>query len=156
MEIERKYLLSSLPSHKVLGKGKLISQGYISAGEPEVRMRSKANTFYLTVKSGYGLKRGEREAEIPSAAFRRLWPTTVGRRIRKTRYAVSDRALTWEIDQYYGPLKGLHTAEVELHNTRQKVVIPSFLSVVRDITDDPRYKNKNLATRGLPQRQRRR
>jgi CYTH domain-containing protein len=154
MEIERKYLLCSLPSRKVLGKGRLISQGYLSAGEPEVRMRSKANTFYLTVKSGSGLKRGEFEAEIPLTAFRKLWPMTVGKRIKKTRYAVSDRRLTWEIDNYYGPLKGLHTAEVELRNLRQKVVIPSFLPVIRDITHDARYKNKNLATKGLPQRRR--
>ncbi len=152
MEIERKYLLSSLPSRSMLGKGKLISQGYISTGEPEVRMRSKANAFYLTVKSGSGLRRGEVEAEIPSSVFRKLWPLTAGKRIKKTRYAISDHRLTWEIDKYYGPLKSLYTAEVELRSSKQKVGIPSFLAVISEVTNDARYKNKNLAIKGLPTR----
>ena len=33
---------------------------------------------------------------------------------------------------------------------RETVKPPAFLSIVRDVTNDPSYKNKTLATRGLP------
>lgn len=150
MEVERKFLLSSLPPPKRRGKGELISQGYISAGDPEIRVRSKANQFYLTLKHGSGLVRDEFETRAPRNVFKKLWELTAGKRIRKTRYTIPYSALKWEIDRYYGHLKGLCTAEVELDNPCEVVRIPFFLDIREEITSDSRYKNKDLATRGLP------
>ena len=55
-----------------------------------------------------------------------------------------------ELDVYHGRLEGLLTAEVEFDAVAaaSAFVPPDWLG--RDVTDDPRYKNKKLATDGLP------
>ena len=68
----------------------------------------------------------------------------------KTRYTVPHGDARWEIDEFGGALAGLYLAEVELASGSETVTPPAFLSIVRDVTDDPRHKNKSLATRGLP------
>ena len=150
MEIERKFLLASLPPPERRGKGELIRQGYISVGDPEMRVRSKGDRFFLTVKHGEGIVRKEMEIEIGEDIFAKLWPLTDGSRIEKTRYAIEHNGLTWEIDEYHGRLTGLLTAEVELRDVNQEFDLPCFLNVISEVTEDSRYKNKSLATRGGP------
>jgi adenylate cyclase len=65
----------------------------------------------------------------------------------KTRYTVPHGDVRWEIDEFGAALAGLYLAEVELASESATVTPPAFLSIVRDMTDDPRYKNKSLATR---------
>ena len=57
---------------------------------------------------------------------------------------------TLELDIYHGRLEGLLTAEVEFASVSaaSAFVPPDWLGP--DVTDDPRYKNKKLATDGLP------
>jgi adenylate cyclase len=150
MEVERKYWLSALPPREILGRGVAISQGYIDAGDPEIRVRQKGPAFFLGIKSGEGVRRQECEVQIPAATFEKLWPLTEGARVVKTRYTVQHGDARWEIDEFGGGLAGLYLAEVELASESEAVTPPAFLSIVRDVTDDPRYKNKSLATRGLP------
>jgi CYTH domain-containing protein len=150
MEIERKYLLSALPPREILGRGVAIRQGYIDAADPEIRVRQKGSEFFLTVKSGAGVRREECEVQIPAATFEKLWPLTEGARVVKTRYTVPHGGARWEIDEFGDALAGLYLAEVELASESATVTPPAFLSIVRDVTDDPRYKNKSLATRGRP------
>ena len=150
MEIERKYLLSALPPREILGPGVAIRQGYIDAGDPEIRVRQKGSELFLTVKAGAGVRRQECEVQIPAATFEKLWPLTEGARVAKTRYTVSRGDVRWEIDEFGDALAGLCLAEVELASEAEAVTPPAFLSIVRDVTEDPRYKNKSLATRGSP------
>lgn len=150
MEIERKYLLSELPPREILGPSVPIRQGYIDAGDPEIRVRQKGSEFFLTIKSGAGVRRQECEVRIPAATFERLWPLTEGARVEKTRYTVPHGDVRWEIDEFRDVLAGLYLAEVELASESEAVTPPAFLSIARDVTEDPRYKNKSLATRGSP------
>lgn len=150
MEIERKYLLSELPPREILGPSVPIRQGYIDAGDPEIRVRQKGSEFFLTIKSGAGVRRQECEVRIPAATFERLWPLTEGARVEKTRYTVPHGDVRWEIDEFRDALAGLYLAEVELASESEAVTPPAFLSIARDVTEDPRYKNKSLATRGSP------
>ena len=150
MEVERKYFLSALPPREILGRGVEIRQGYVDAADPEIRLRQKGHAFFLTIKSGAGLRRQECEVQIPAATFEKLWPLTEGARVVKTRYTVQHDDARWEIDEFGGTLTGLYLAEVELASESETVTPPAFLSIVRNVTDDPRYKNKSLATRGLP------
>lgn len=147
MEIERKYLLSALPPREILGRGAAIRQGYVDAGDPEIRVRQKDRDFFLTIKSGAGMTRQECEVPIPAAIFEKLWPLTEGARVTKTRYTVQHGHARWEIDEFGGTLAGLYLAEIELASESEIVTPPEFLSIVGDVTDDPRYKNKSLATR---------
>jgi adenylate cyclase len=153
MEVERKYLLSALPPPEVLGRGVAIRQGYLDATDPEIRLRQKGPVFFLTIKSGQGVRRQECEVRIPAATFEKLWPLTEGTRVVKTRYTVRHGDLRWEIDDFGGSLTNLYVAEVELASESEAVTPPAFLSIVREVTDDPRYKNKSLAARGLPRLQ---
>jgi CYTH domain-containing protein len=72
VEIERKYLLSALPPAELLGPGVEIQQGYIDAGDPEIRVRRRGPDFFLTIKSGGGVRRDEHEVRIPEPTFEKL------------------------------------------------------------------------------------
>jgi CYTH domain-containing protein len=150
-EIEKKFLLRSLPSG--ITKGIKILQGYLSVGNPEVRVRAKGEKFFLTRKGGGGFVREEEEYEISMEAFEILWSLTENARIEKTRYEIiGEDGLTWEIDEFQTRLtEGLFLAEVELPNELIVPEIPPAIVEVieRDVTTDEIYKNKNLAVNGV-------
>ena len=149
-EIEKKFLLTGLPSG--ITKGIRILQGYLSVGDPEVRVRKKAEKFYLTRKGGEGFIREEEEYEISKEIFEILWSLTENARIEKTRYEIiGEDGLIWEIDKFQTEFtEGLFLAEVELPEESVTAEIPPALAevIVSDVTTDVMYKNKNLAING--------
>ncbi len=154
-EIEKKFLLRGLPNGTA--NGIEISQGYLSVGNPEVRVRTKGARFFLTRKGGEGFVREEEECEISKEIFDILWSLTEVARIEKTRYEiVGGDGLVWEIDKFQTALtEGLFVAEVELPDESIVPEIPPAIAEVieRDVTVDEAYKNKNLAINGLPNRE---
>jgi adenylate cyclase len=60
--------------------------------------------------------------------------------------------VTIELDVYHGQLEGLITAEIEFASAEAAAAFrpPAWLG--REITDDPGYKNKRLATHGVASR----
>lgn len=151
IEIERKYLLKALP--KGLSDGQEIRQGYLSVSDPEVRLRQIDGHYFVTQKTGAGLCREESEAEVSEQVFTILWPATQGRRVEKIRHRIAESDGTiWELDDYKGELAGLYTAEVELPAEDCIPRLPGALEdlVIVEVTSDARYKNKQLATQGLP------
>lgn len=150
LEIEKKFLLRQLPNG--ITKGTKIRQGYLSAGDPEIRVRAKGDKFFLTRKGGEGFVRQEEEYEISKEAFEILWSLTEAARIEKMRYEiVGEDGLLWEIDEFQSArTKGLFLAEVELPDESVVPEIPSSIAEVieRDVTMDETYKNKNLAING--------
>jgi adenylate cyclase len=71
-EIEKKFLLSSLPVG--VANPVVIKQGYLSTGDPEVRVRQKGTKFFATAKSGDGLVREEKEEEMErTPKFNNFW-----------------------------------------------------------------------------------
>jgi adenylate cyclase len=149
-EIERKFLVLEPPPN--LGAGTPISQGYLplEGDETELRVRRKGDATVLTVKSGSGLDRGEREVAIPSDVFNTLWPLTEGRRIEKERLELPHGEATIELDRFGGALDGLMVAEVEFDSTdaSERFEGPDWFG--REVTGDPAYSNRSLAERGLP------
>jgi adenylate cyclase len=150
-EIEKKFLLRELPIG-VTNKTK-IRQGYLSVGDPEVRVRAKGERFFLTRKTGSGLTREEEEYEIAKEAFEILWSLTENARIEKTRYEiVGADGLLWEIDEFQiGSSKKMFLAEVELPEESSVFEIPPAIAekIESDVTDDEKYKNKNLAIKRI-------
>jgi adenylate cyclase len=153
VEIERKFLVPEAPEHLDVYPSADIEQGYlaITDDDAEVRVRRYGADAFLTIKSGSGSVRVEEEIEIDERRFRSLWPLTEGRRIEKTRYRIpaASRA-TIELDVYRGELEGLMTAEVEFDSAEAAGAFAPPAWLGRDITDDPAYKNRRLATHGLP------
>ncbi len=153
LEIERKFIIDTPPPNLEDFPHKEIWQGYVAA-DPNgtvVRLRRKGEQFFETVKSAGLRARLEIEVALTREQFDALWPATEGRRLRKIRYEIPDRAYTIELDVYLGPLEGFFTAEVEFpsHEEAAAYVPPPWFG--REVTMDPRYKNLSLAAHGLPE-----
>jgi len=151
-EIERKFLIKSLPDNLEQYPHKEIRQGYLVVTEDgtEVRLRQKEEKYFQTIKSGGGKVRSELEIEITKEQFEVLWQATQGKRVGKTRYEIPCQGGIIELDVYHDDLAGLSVAEVEFTNEEDsdKFVAPEWMAT--EVTDDARYKNQNLALRGLP------
>ncbi|MGO9752179.1 MAG: CYTH domain-containing protein [Solirubrobacteraceae bacterium] len=153
MEIERKFLVASLPSDLTSHRSYAITQGYIAVGADgaEVRLRRAGERLLLSAKRGGGLVREEAEVALSDEQFETLWPATAGRRVQKTRYEipVSDRLLI-ELDVYEGALTGLSVAEVEFPDVQAAARFGAPAWFGREVTDDDAYKNRRLALDGMP------
>ena len=147
-EIERKFLIKRLPPEILRSRHFQLAQGYL-ANEPggrHVRLRKKGKTASLTFKVDRGAAREEREIRLSPKQFTTLWPATISRRLRKTRYEVPWKNLIIEIDIYHGRNHGLMVAEVEFPSqaSRRKFKPPRWFG--REITGEKRYSNVRLAT----------
>ena len=154
VEIERKFLVTALPDDLDRHPARPIRQGYLAIedGGTEVRVRQIGAETVLTVKRGGGRTRLEEEIAIPPDAFERLWPLTEGRRVEKVRHVLpaGDDARVLELDVYEGDLDGLVVAEVEFASEQHADAWspPAWLGA--EVTQDERYKNRRLATDGVP------
>lgn len=152
IEIERKFLVSALPPNLEDFRHKKIRQGYmvIGADGSEARLRDKAGSYTLTVKSRGELTRGEWETPITAQQFTALWDTTAGKRVEKTRYTIPHDEHIIELDVYEGDLAGLVSAEVEFDSevAAQAFEIPEWFA--EDVTANSGFKNQNLAVNGIP------
>lgn len=138
-EIERKFRITYIPA-RYLKKGKRIIQGYLCF-TPELRIRITGIRSYITIKSKGALIRDEFEYRIPLDEAKQLLKLCE-KEITKTRY----RSGGFEIDVYHGALQGLVVAEHELISEREEVRLPRGIEGF-DVTDDNRYKNRNLCRR---------
>ena len=150
-EIERKWIVITPPPLESVPTLH-IAQGYltIAADGHETRVRRAGEKFFLTEKRGEGLVREEKESSISREEFERLWDRTEGRRIEKVRHLISHGTSTIEVDVYCGAHAGLIVAEVEFPSRRasEEFQAPEWFGA--EVTDDVRYKNRNLAVRGVP------
>jgi CHAD domain-containing protein/CYTH domain-containing protein len=149
VEIERKYLLKSLPPATRSAPAEEIEQGWLPGERVRERLRRVSNGngdhYRRTVKLGTGMQRVELEDEVTADLFSALWPLTAGCRVHKRRYRVAEGTLTWEIDQFLD--RDLVLAEVELPDPATAVELPTWLEgfVVREVTNEPEFLNLNLA-----------
>jgi len=152
MEIERVFVIDHTGFNPAESKEEQIRQGYLAIGEggEEVRIREKGAHFRLAYKRGTGRDRTELEIDLTEEQFDLLWPGTEGRRLLKTRYTMSYGALVLEIDIFEGPLKGLALAEIEFENREQAEAFERPGWFLAEVTEDPRFKNQNLATAEEP------
>ncbi len=159
LEIERAWLLRGEPALPAARASIRIDQGYL-LGPDGVRHGARLRRAIdpagkvhctMTRKSGVGLVRHEEEHTLDAAAFEELWPQTLGRRLSKVRHVVAHGSLRWEIDGFIG--FDLWLAEVELPSVDTPVEPPAWLApwILREVTEDPRFRNSALALRGVPQ-----
>ena len=115
-----------------------------------MRLRARGGQHTETVKSTGSMVREEREIELSVEQFDTLWPATAGRRIEKTRHEIGVGDVVVELDVYHDSLDGLMTAEVEFATVEEARAFAPPDWFGPEVTSDPRYKNKSLATLGLP------
>lgn len=148
MEIERKFLVKSLPRLRP-GSGSKIRQGYFQVypKTTEIRLRQLDGRCCLTIKSGRGKIRVEEEFLIPKHSFEVLWPLVRHASVVKRRYRIGYGSLTIEADVYQGGHRGLITAEVEFPSKRASESFEPPQWFGREITGNRRYANVALARR---------
>ena len=153
LEIERKFLIA-YPSESDLAAAKKvdIAQTYLlsEAGETHRvrRWTCEGETRYFETKKRPVTAATclEDEKEVDEATYRALLerrdPTR--RTVEKTRYRLPYGVHLLEIDVY--PFwQDRAVLEVELTDEKQEITLPPFVRVIREVTDDPRYKNAALA-----------
>jgi len=144
-EIERKFLLKS-DRWRSLATGIAYRQGYITASAKRtVRVRVVGDQGYLTIKGETtGIARAEYEYGIPvQDALEMLHSLCDPPLIEKLRYRIEWEGLVWEVDEFEGENRGLILAEVELVDAQQAIALPDWIG--KEVSDDPRYFNANLA-----------
>lgn len=155
-EIERKFLieypdvkmLESLPNCQ---RVELIQTYLKSVGGDEVRLRQRGEhgsyIYYKTVKRNVSsVKRFETESRLNQREYAELLmeADTSCHQIRKTRYCLTYHSQYFEIDIYpFWNDKAI--VEIELTDEKQKIEFPSFLHMIREVTDDVSYRNAALA-----------
>ncbi len=156
MEIERKFLIKK-PDTEFLSqlrncKRVQIVQTYlVSDGDNEVRVRQRGEEgsyiYTLTQKKRLTpMKRVEIEQRITEKQYLNYLNNadTNLRQIRKDRYCLVENGKYFEIDIYPFAIKTA-IMEVELSNENEEVVLPEFIEVIKEVTDDEKYSNFSLA-----------
>lgn len=145
-EIERKYLLNSNEFISSSIMKYEIVQGYIpTCDESEVRIRSKNEHYFITVKSKlneFCITREEVEVSINPEVGKKLMDTILDKLIHKVRYIVSYKGLFIEVDMFLGDNTGLVLAEIELDSEDQILDLPTWIG--KEVSYDPKYYNNNL------------
>lgn len=146
LEIERKFLVKKGGAYKSAAfSSSHIQQGYIPAEGCTVRVRTRDDKAFLTIKShsdAKGLSRYEFEKEITMDEAQHLLQLCKGGMIDKRRYIVKSGSHTFEVDEFYGDNEGLVMAEVELSDENESFDKPDFLD--KEVTGDKRYYNSYM------------
>lgn len=156
-EIERKYLveypdvawLEGLPHCTRVD----IVQTYLrSDPDLEVRVRERGTgdecLYYLTEKRvAAGQKRLVTQRRLTYGEYRMLLMQAdpLRREIRKTRYCLTYEGQYFEID-LFPCWDDQAIVEIELTSRESEVTFPPELTVIREITGDPRYRNAAMAS----------
>ena len=145
-EIERKFLVKDDAWRGLAGPLR-IRQGYVATTDgTTVRVRIAGDKAFLTLKDhAVGLVRHEFEYPIPRDDAETILDTMCGDLVEKNRYRIpaKEPGLVWEVDEFFGANAPLVTAEIELPDEKTIVELPDWIG--REVTNDHRYKNNNLA-----------
>jgi adenylate cyclase len=146
LEIERKFLVNGEFRSEVVAATRIV-QGYLcSAPGRTVRIRTRNNKAYITIKGSAGptgFSRYEWEKEIPVDDAEELLRLCEPSLIEKTRYIVKHGDHIFEVDEFSGDNAGLIIAEVELKSEDEHFEKPAWLG--KEVTGDPRYYNSSLS-----------
>ena len=146
LEIERKFLVKKGDAYKSAAfSSSHILQGYIPAEGATVRIRTRDEKAYLTIKGksvNGGMTRYEFEKEITMDEAQHLLQLCQGGVIDKRRYLVRSGDHTFEVDEFYGDNQGLVMAEVELGSETEEYEKPDFIGM--EVTGDQRFYNSHL------------
>lgn len=155
-EVERKFLIE-YPDITMLEKNPLcrkteIIQTYLKSDSDEVRVRQRGENgnyiyFKTTKRKISDVKRVEIEKRLSKDEYlaELMNADTTKRQIRKTRYCLTYENQYFEIDIYpFWNNKAI--MEIELSDEKEDIKIPTFIRVIKEVTEDDAYKNVSLAT----------
>ena len=147
MEIERKFLINTLPDGLSKYPSDTIRQAYIST-DPVIRVRQKSNDYNLTIKSQGLLAREETELPLSEESFSHLLKKADGIPIEKVRYRIPDsHGYLIELDIFRGAYEGFIMAEVEFPSVEEALAYTPPAWFGKDVTDNPEFHNSRLSQR---------
>jgi hypothetical protein len=158
IEIERKFLLKSLPPDIKPKDSILIEQLYIRKNSIWERVRSWESTqtgkkkWIHTIKTnmGKGINMEDEKliTETEFDDFKSLCFKTgiESRQINKIRHIFPDGKLYWEVDEFQSDYK-LIVAEIEIPQKDYKIEIPKYISdlILLEVTGLKQFSNRNLS-----------
>ncbi len=159
-EIERKYLIAYPDVAQLAAvegcRVKHITQTYLLAPAGETlrvrRAQEAGEVHYIETRKRRvsDLRAVEEERTLTEAEYEALLRSADPTRhpIDKIRYCLPYKGKTVEVD-VYAFWQDRATAEIELASEGECAELPPYLQLIREISDDPCYKNVNLA-RELP------
>ena len=145
MEIERKFLIDTLPFNPEVYPSTEIVQAYLNVA-PVVRIRRDGDDYYLTYKSGGLMAREEYNLPLNKSAFYHLLSKADGNIISKTRYRIPlGEKYTIELDFFHDKFEGVRLAEIEFETVEEAEAFnpPDYFG--KDVTYDPEYHNSNMS-----------
>lgn len=149
MEIERKFLIKTLPEDLKQYPFHLIEQGYLCTA-PVVRIRRQDDDYYLTYKSKGLMVREEYNLPLTADAYEHLRKKADGNIIRKKRYLIPlEDHLTIELDIFDGALAPLQLAEVEFSSEEEAKAFTPPAWFGEEVTFSVRYHNSYLSQMNL-------
>lgn len=148
MEIERKFLVKTLPDDLSRYPSRHITQVYVST-DPVIRARKKDEDYILTLKGKGFLQREEFELPLTKEQFKRLSAKAEGRAISKRRYCIPLGKYTVELDIFEPPFDPLILAEVEFDSVEEAnaFVPPEWFG--EDVTHENEYTNSAISGKRL-------
>ena len=145
MEIERKFLVKTIPDNLSEYKCRIIEQAYLCT-EPVVRARKDNDEYYLTYKGRGLMAREEYNLPLTNEAYQHLLAKADGNIITKKRYEIPDgTGKTIELDIFEGVFSSTVVAEVEFETIEEanSYTAPSWFG--KDVTNDTAYHNSNMS-----------
>lgn len=157
VEIERKYLIA-MPDIEAISRKTSITtidivQNYLVTEQEEVERRIRQRgidgnyLYYLTEKKKINeVKRLEKGRKISQEEYLHLLTKidTSLRQIVKKRVCFVYQRQHFELD-IYAFSKDKAILEIELTEMNKEVIIPDFIHVIKEVTEDVNYKNHQLA-----------
>jgi CYTH domain-containing protein len=163
IEFEYKYLVEKIPDCFVERESHYYIEQFYFVMDDDRFMSSRARKivksslgegdtlyteFILTNKIGKGSSVMEVECPITSQNYSELKSNfIVGNVITKTRSVINIDGNKWELDIF-----GNGDVIAEIENPPMHLTIPSEFGKYVDVTNDPKYKNVNIAKYGFPPR----
>ncbi|MBQ7066994.1 MAG: CYTH domain-containing protein [Lachnospiraceae bacterium] len=144
MEIERKFLIKTLPSNLNTYEKKHLEQAYLCTA-PVIRVREEGEEYILTYKGKGLMVREEYNLPLTQDAYLHLRAKADGNIISKTRYFIPEKdGLTIELDVFEGVHAPLIMAEVEFPNEKAATnyIAPEWFG--EEVTNNPSYHNSNM------------
>ncbi len=148
LEIERRWLVK-IPDCLEKYESHYIEQAYLEpANGFQGRIRRWDDKFIYTEKArtGSSMSRIENEREITETEYIEFQKHTILNVIKKRRYIIPVGALKFELDVFENTVEsGYGIMEAELPEESTAVVMPDFVEIVREVTEDIYYTNRNFA-----------
>lgn len=161
-QIEKKYLLlnsvEALIDDLELPKQK-ISEFYTQIKVcKEIKYSKVDSKYYKTIKTGIAGSKALNITQVSKARYRKKQADAIGKKISKSRYLIShdNKDEKYAIDIFSHGLKNIYILEVDFQNQSQKLKfkLPEIFRdlLIKEVSNDERYQNKNLALLGDPEK----